>query len=290
MLAGALLTVASLLPAQIPAAPVGDVAARVEGKARLTCNTPWHQLDLTLKPRGRLHLGTGALKVFVPPVQARPGDTWTVRDEQLVPLARALHEVGWTTVPAQDKPRYDKWRGAMVSKQHCTVSGALTLKLVKAGEEYRLEFSGTLKAVDSGHLGNRFGPNSWHDQWTHEITGMLRLTEKGVPTAFELRDQFQVDGGYFTNPTAITDPSKRAGEFKATLVPLKPLPDKEVAIVKELINQLGAAKFADREQATKALEEMGASIIGVLREYGLTHRDVEVQRRVRALIDRLPDE
>jgi hypothetical protein len=65
-----------------------------------------------------------------------------------------------------------------------------------------------------------------------------------------------------------------------------PTPTAEPASVVRLITQLGSSKFADREQATQALEELGTPALAALREAARSE-DSEVSRRAEELIRRI---
>src|SRR5262249_38597071 len=59
----------------------------------------------------------------------------------------------------------------------------------------------------------------------------------------------------------------------------------EQARVAALINQLGDAKFARREQAAKQLEEIGAPALPALRRAAATNKDEEIALRAAALVE-----
>src|SRR5262245_1831663 len=65
-----------------------------------------------------------------------------------------------------------------------------------------------------------------------------------------------------------------------------PLPAADPPPVRELIEQLGSADFARRERAARLLTERDTSVLPALRD-ALSHRDLEVRRRVRQLIPAL---
>src|SRR5262245_13424908 len=57
--------------------------------------------------------------------------------------------------------------------------------------------------------------------------------------------------------------------------------------VPALIAQLGSADFAQRQAATQALEKIGRPALAALREAADNHADLEVRRRVKALLEKL---
>jgi hypothetical protein len=177
----------------------------------------------------------------------------------------------------------------MPRDQALTASGALTLRAVRDGNGHRITFAGRLTATDSGFLANRFGPNWWRDQWTHEVTGALRLDDDGATVGFELRDQFKVAGIFYTQGTTTEDPNTRTGTLEVSTVPIKPLPPEQARRVRALIDQLAAPAFAVRERATRELLALGPQVAGLLRQLGLGHPDEEVRRRVQAILRKLEE-
>src|SRR3954471_24163851 len=58
--------------------------------------------------------------------------------------------------------------------------------------------------------------------------------------------------------------------------------------VDRLINQLGSSSYADREEASKALDEVGAPALDALRKASHA-RDAEIRRRSLALVRRIEE-
>jgi hypothetical protein len=61
----------------------------------------------------------------------------------------------------------------------------------------------------------------------------------------------------------------------------------DAALITKLINQLGSAKYPEREAATKQLEAIGEPALDPLRKAAKSSKDVETRRRVEQLADRI---
>jgi hypothetical protein len=76
----------------------------------------------------------------------------------------------------------------------------------------------------------------------------------------------------------------KAAEIAAIARPSADPPEEITRKVVALISQLGAESYRDREAATKALQEMGPSIIPLLRRH-LANPDPEVQQRIQGILE-----
>lgn len=62
------------------------------------------------------------------------------------------------------------------------------------------------------------------------------------------------------------------------------LSEKDAAVVRRLLDELGDAKFAVREKATRELKAMGAKAVEVVRTHGIQSSDPEVQERCKTIV------
>jgi hypothetical protein len=75
-----------------------------------------------------------------------------------------------------------------------------------------------------------------------------------------------------------------AAQPEAGQAPSQPVNAKAVAA---LIEQLGSTDFVQRQAATRRLEQIGRPALAALREAAEKHADLEVRRRVKALLEKL---
>lgn len=281
----------SLVLAQpgLPFQPVSGISGKASGDAHLVCKSAWHNLDVNLTFKGTVGLTAQDLQMFQPPADVKLDDGWTVKDKQLLPLVRLLHGVEWKAAPA-DAAAFERWRGGLSNQIALQSSGALSLACIKNGSGYRLEFSGRVRALEIRTNGNRLGPNYQQDQWTHEVLGAIIMTGEGVPFGIEIRDTFEVTGRFHNPGNDATDDNRREGTLLIAMPVTAPLPAGGINEIKLLIAQLGDDSFGRRERAMQELLGKGAVIVPYLRQFGVSHPDVETRQRCDWLLRKLLDE
>jgi hypothetical protein len=280
----AILIVAVLAGVGEAGAGKGTILVRPEGKLQLRCKTRWHNLELTLRADKPVRVEDAGLVVLRPP-ELKEGATWKVKGRGLTLLAQALHAVEWRSEP-RDEEAYARWQGSMPTKQSFAADGELELKLARAKDGYRAEFTGKVMAVDEGWLGNRYGPNGWRHEWSHALRGSLLLDKEGRVLSCELEDTIRVKGKFSSG--TLEDPFTQEGTLKVTIAPPEPLAVAEEGKVRGLIEMLGSDDFSTRERASAELAKMGPKVAPLLRALGLTSKDPEVRRRAEAILRRLP--
>jgi hypothetical protein len=91
-------------------------------------------------------------------------------------------------------------------------------------------------------------------------------------------------------PLVLVPANRRAAGEPPALGKAAPRGDPQAAQpVARLIRQLGSPRSAEREAATKRLEEIGEPALDALREAARGSNDAEVQRRAELLVDRLEE-
>ena len=271
-----------LLVAQQCTAQAGPILTSVQGTMSLKCRSQWHQLDLSLTAQEKESRRDFVLPQFAPS-RLKSGLTWEITAAQLAPLAKFLQQIPWKP-RAADTASYARWQGSMKQRENQDTKGKLTLKLARTTEGFRGKITGEVVVQSSGWLGSRFGPNGWEKTWTHKLSGTVHLTARGDVRKVELTDQIEVTGGYTNKPGVISDRAAQKGSVSVSLLLPKPLTTQETKNVEKLVSQLGSKEFDIRQNADKALRQMGPRIIPLLHKLAKQHSDPEVRIRIRMIL------
>jgi hypothetical protein len=225
--------------------------------------------------------------LFSPPPGAGRRTAWERPGEDAHALVRALHDLPWHA--GDQGETYKRWRGEGPTDRKLAVKGGIKLMLAEVDGDRRVDFFATLRVLDEGKMADRYGPNSWRDEWTHKLSGWVRFERDGRVASFELRDEFEVTGAYYNPGTTGDDPNARRGSLRIAGSIPKSLTADEEQRVRRMVALLGDDVYAVRQKATNDLAawaEMDERVADVIRALEPTQADPEVRNRLKVIRDR----
>lgn len=147
---------------------------------------------------------------------------------------------------------------------------------------------------DGGKLGNRFGPNTWSNQWKLSFEVTIVRGDDGSDRVESLELSFAIDGGFFTPGANIaeawtargTGRLNDGGDAEADGAGQDDATDAARARqVEALVRQLGDDRFARREAAEAELRGMGEPIRPLLESHLEATDDPEIRLRLEHLLN-----
>lgn len=218
-------------------------------------------------------------------------------DEPTIEILKGL--AGRTLVGMRFKPNdagpFERFCGSGEIADHACVIEIrrTTVTLVKDNAQPTVKFEFDATVITSGRYGDRFGPNTWRNDWQYKMTGaIVRLTDDRCAWQ-SLSLSYSVDGKFYTpgaSDKAETWTSRGEARLLAPADAASDRDAKRLGRVNELIDQLGSASYWDREAAQTELQPLAREFRSTIQARVADHTDAEVRMRLHRILKQLDAE
>lgn len=264
----------------------------LRGTGKLAAASRWHTLDEEQMPVAVVIDMSNAdmPQLFDALAAATENGKDDATDALLKDMARRIL-TGMRVKPGDDD-KFTRFSGSGEVRDYACVVKTEQSKIaaVEDAAQPAVQFEFQAIVITSGRLGNRYGPNTWRNDWTFAVSGSITRLDGGRYAWRSLEVDYSVAGKFYT-PGATDTAAPWTGQGEARWHG----PDgagaehdaARLARVRELIEQLGDDSYWQREAAQTELKRLAREFRAVLEAHAVDHADAEVRMRLRQIIKHL---